>query len=623
MVSNGNPERGCARVSDITDESHSPEPRRRKVRRRRTDAEIAHDRRRRNATRLSCAAAVLVAAGVAGWLGYEGMQAKSSLEKARDFATQSKDALLSGDSETAARAAADADRYARRAHTAAHSVPWRIAGSVPWVGTPFESTAQMTDIVAGLTSDVLQPVVDAGAALSPARLLLDGARIDFGALGDAAPVLESTSAAMTELDAQAQMVDHTYVGAIDRARIQLREQTSELSGLLENTALAARIAPAMLGGDGPRSYFMGFQTNAEARGTGGLMGGFAILRAEDGAVRVDDVASNRELRLDYAPIDLGPDFTRLYGPSRPTQDFRNSNVSSHFPYAARIWQSIWKQESGESVDGVIATDPVALSYVLDVVGAVTMPDGEKITAENVVALTGSTAYARFGDDQKARKEYLETIARKVVVKLTGDIDRPRALLEALGRAASEGRLAVWSSHGDEQEVLATTALGHSVPEDPAPYAGVVVNNLGGNKLDYFLERGIDYTAGSCVGQTRTSTVTIRLSNTLPPGEHTAYVAGMFDNPMGAPVGTNLTDVSLLATQGARLERVTVGGRPAFALTGKELGHPVFGVQLPVPQGATVEVVYELTEPVVGGGARVPVQPLIDDPTVTVSVPDCA
>ncbi len=407
---------------------------------------------------------------------------------------------------------------------------------------------------------------------------------------------------MTELDAQAQMVDHTYVGAIDRARIQLREQTSELSGLLENTALAARIAPAMLGGDGPRSYFMGFQTNAEARGTGGLMGGFAILRAEDGAVRVDDVASNRELRLDYAPIDLGPDFTRLYGPSRPTQDFRNSNVSSHFPYAARIWQSIWKQESGESVDGgVIATDPVALSYVLDVVGAVTMPDGEKITAENVVELTGSTAYARFGDDQKARKEYLETIARKVVVKLTGDIDRPRALLEALGRAASEGRLAVWSSHGDEQEVLATTALGHSVPEDPAPYAGVVVNNLGGNKLDYFLERGIDYTAGSCVGQTRTSTVTIRLSNTLPSGEHTAYVAGMFDNPMGAPVGTNLTDVSLLATQGARLERVTVGGRPAFALTGKELGgHPVFGVQLPVPQGATVEVVYELTEPVVGG-----------------------
>ena len=551
------------------------------------------------------------------------MQAKSSLEKARDFATQSKDALLSGDPEAATRAAADADRHAQRAQAAAHSVPWRIAGAVPWLGTPFESTTQMTDIVTGLTTDVLQPVVDAGAALSPSRLLLDGARIDFGALGDAAPVLETTSAAMTDLDAQAQAVDHTYIGAIDRARIQLQEQTAELSGLLENTALAARIAPAMLGGDGPRSYFMGFQTNAEARGTGGLMGGFAVVRAEDGAVRVDDVASNRELRLDYAPVDLGPDFARLYGPSRPTQDFRNSNVSSHFPYAARIWQSIWQQESGETVDGVIATDPVALSYVLDVVGAVTMPDGEKITAENVVELTGSTAYARFGDDQKARKEYLEMIARKVVQKLTGNIDRPRALLEALGRAAGEGRLAVWSSHAGEQDVLATTALGHSVPEDPAPYAGIVVNNLGGNKLDYFLEREIDYTAGSCDGQTRTSTVTVRLANNLPSGEHTAYVAGMFDNPMGAPVGTNLTDVSLLATQGARLDKVTVDGRTAFALTGKELGHPVFGVQLPVPQGSTVEIVYELTEPVVAGAARVPVQPLIDDPMVSVSVPDCA
>ena len=33
--------------------------------------------------------------------------------------------------------------------------------------------------------------------------------------------------------------------------------------------LAARLAPSMMGGDGPRTYIMGFQTNAEARGTGG------------------------------------------------------------------------------------------------------------------------------------------------------------------------------------------------------------------------------------------------------------------------------------------------------------------------------------------------------------------
>ena len=265
---------------------------------------------------------------------------------------------------------------------------------------------------------------------------------------------------------------------------------------------------------------------------------------------------------------------------------------------------------------------MALSYVLEVVGDVTLPDGEKITADNVVELTESTAYARFGDDQPARKAYLETVAQTVVKKLTGSISKPRALLEALGRAAGEGRLAVWSSVPGEQDVLATTPLGHVVPDDPAPYAHVVVNNLGGNKLDYYLTREIEYKAGSCEGETRDSQVTVRLTNALPEGDYTNYVAGTFDNPVGAPVGTNLIDLGLLATQGAHLKKVTVNGTSGFAYTAAERGHPMFNVQAPVPQGETVEFVYELNEPVTAGEPRVPIQPLIDEPNVLIDAPTC-
>ena len=48
-----------------------------------------------------------------------------------------------------------------------------------------------------------------------------------------------------------------------------------------------------------------------------------------------------------------------------------------------------------NVDGVVAIDPVALSYVLGAVGPVTMPDGEVVTKDNVVELTESTAYSPF------------------------------------------------------------------------------------------------------------------------------------------------------------------------------------------------------------------------------------
>ena len=74
-----------------------------------------------------------------------------------------------------------------------------------------------------------------------------------------------------------------------------RGRRLEIAELLENTALAARLAPSMMGADGPRTYFMGFQTNAEARGTGGLLGGFGILRFDNGTPTVDTLAANTEL----------------------------------------------------------------------------------------------------------------------------------------------------------------------------------------------------------------------------------------------------------------------------------------------------------------------------------------
>jgi len=149
----------------------------------------------------------------------------------------------------------------------------------------------------------------------------------------------------------------------------------------------------------------------------------------------------------------------------------------------------------------------------------------------------------------------------------------------------------------------------------------VINNNGGNKLDYYLEREIDYTAGDCTGDTRATAVTVRLTNNTPDTKFPRIVAGTFkDKPL--PYGTNLAMVSLLSTNGATLTKASIDGKQSFAIQGKELGHPIFTVPVTIPKGATVELRYELNEPTAPGAARVPVQPLIDDPKVTVSVPNC-
>ncbi|WP_396229763.1 DUF4012 domain-containing protein, partial [Frankia sp. CpI1-P] len=52
----------------------------------------------------------------------------------------------------------------------------------------------------------------------------------------------------------------------------------------------------MLGANGPRTYFIAFQNNAEIKGTGGLLGVFGVLTANHGKVDLVRTASNTELR---------------------------------------------------------------------------------------------------------------------------------------------------------------------------------------------------------------------------------------------------------------------------------------------------------------------------------------
>ena len=564
----------------------------------------------------------------AGWLGYGAMQAKSSLEQSRDYAQQAKDALLGGKADDGTRFAENAEFFARQARSATHSLPWNIAAAVPWLGSPFKSGQQISDVVVGLTADVLKPAAKAGVGISPDTLFADG-RVNLQLLREKEPALAALSADATRLDGQAAAITKpAFISALGDARTQLQDQTSDIAGLFRNTALAARLAPSMMGADGPRTYLMGFQTPAEARGTGGLLGGFGVLRFDNGKPTVDTLGANTALDGASAEIDLGSEFNSQYGYTNPYTDYRNSNLSAHFPYAAQIWKSMWEQKSGLKADGVIALDPVALSYVLGATGPITLPDGEIVTQQNVVELTLSTAYTRFPElqDQFKRKQYLQDIAKEVVKKLTGRVQSPRAIIDALSRAASEHRIAVWSAFPADQLLLEETPISNTVPDDPAPYASVIINNLAGNKMDYYLKREIEYAADGCDGDVRNSTITVRLSNTATDKPLPDYVAGSpglsSDIPFKAPSGTMVTSVRVIATRDAKLVNVTSNGAKVPAVVRKERGHPTFEVQVAIPPGQGGELVFRLAEPTSPGAPRVPIQPLIDAVTPLISVPEC-
>lgn len=587
---------------------------------------VYDQRRRRRGFIWGATLLVLAILGLGCWVAVDAFQAKTNLEQARSSAQDAKDALLNGNTQAASKSADDAVLRARAARDATHSVAWNVAAALPWLGSPFRTGQQVTDVVLGLASEVLRPAADVGIAIAPDRLYRDG-RVDVDLLRSQERQLSELSENAVLLNTQAGAItDPRYVSLLSDARTELQLQISGITSVIENAALAARLAPSMMGADGPRTYFMGFQTNAEARGTGGLLGGYGILEFNDGTPTVDAVAPNTNLEDAVAPVELGLEFDQQYGYAQPFTDFRNSNLSPHFPYAAQIWKAMWAEQTGLDVDGVIAIDPVALSYILSAVGPVTMPDEEVVSSENVVELTESTAYIRFPTDQVARKQYLQDIANAVVTKMTGPVRSPRKLLDALGKAVGERRIAVWSASPSEQELLERTPLAHVLPGDEAPYAAVVVNNLGGNKLDYYLDTQIDYSADDCRGDTRASTVNVKLTNDVPSEplpDYVAAAAGLSPELLIAvPPATNITSIRLFATKGAELSAAILNGERVPAIIHTERGHPVFEVQAIIPPNQTADISFQMSEPTAPGAPRVPSPALVHTVVPNVVVPAC-
>lgn len=569
--------------------------------------------------------AVLVAVLIAllAWLAYSALQVKDDLESARSDASRARTLALDGDQNGARQAAQAAADSAGRAGDRSHGMVWSAAASIPWMGSPLKSVQQMSDAVDDLATEVLVPSADLAAVLNPSKIR-SGDQVNTTPLRAAQPELAAVAEKSTAIAEEVSTIKPTWLGVVADAQGQLQAQVDEAAATLNGTNVAAQLVPSMLGGDGPRNYFLAFQTPSESRGTGGLVGGFAVLNARNGRVTVPTLGANSTFDDPARPqIDLGEDYDTIYSSYRPYTDFRNGNLSPNFPDAAQIWIANWKRQTGQQLDGAMALDPIALSYVLKVTGPVTLPNGEKITADNVVPITLSSSYERFAGDNEARKVYLQAIAKAVVEQLADAKSNSGDVLEALGRGVHERRIMIYSTHPEEQQVLESTNLGHQISDTESPYLQVALGNASGNKVDYYLKRDITYRAGDCSGDTRESTVTVKLTNTLDDMSLPDYVIGSMGTRLKVPKGTSLTNVEMLTTKGAVVKEISVDGQTPMYVEQPLHGRPYLSTMVRIPPGETVTVTLKLDEPTSATGpVQVPIQPLTDDPTVTVDVPTC-
>lgn len=571
--------------------------------------------------------AVLSGAGLvvlgAAWIVVTGFMARSQLLTVRADVSQLQSQVSDGDLAAANATARTLAVHAHQAHRDTTGPAWALAAAIPGGGAPLRTIRGIASSGDSLGSQALPDLITAQRKLHLQTLRRPDGSINVAAISAAAPFLARAdhSLSMASANVAAQPA-HTWLGAADQARSAVAGPLASLARTVHSGDIATHVAPAMLGASGPQRYFVGFQNDAEARGTGGLPGAFAILVADHGKLQFTQFGNDDQLARTATGLNLGSAYSALYGNGDPTSLYLNSNLSPNFPYAAQIWAAMWEKRSGQHVNGAIAVDPTAISYLLGATGPVTLADHSQATASNIVALTQSEVYARFSKPD-AQKAYLQSVAQSISGRLLDAHGSMTRLLGAVAQAAGQRRLLLWSADPAVEKRLDQTTAAGAIPVTSAPYVGLSIVNDAGNKLDYYLGRSVRWQRTGC-GATRTVTVRIALTNSAPASGLPPIVTARSDNPgYSVKPGDNRLEVSYFATHGALMRSVTANGKPATASSGTELGHPVFTVDLELPRGTTRTIVFHLTEPAGSGSPVVLRQPLVRPLHVSLENAQCS
>ena len=490
---------------------------------------------------------------------------------------------------------------------------WSVPAAVPVLGAPFRTVRGAATAVQEVADGVLPDLETAQHELLAGALHTPAGGVQLQPLTAAQRPLARADVRTQQILSQVQGLQHSFIGPVDHGREQLLSQIKGLAGQLTAADTAVRLLPPMLGGNGQRRYFLGFENSAESRGLGGLPGAYAIIRADHGKISFEKFGNDTDFNgIHVSNADFGPDYAAHYGGAAPQDVFVNSDISPHFPYTAKLWMRYWQAKTGETLDGAVATDPTALSYLLDVTGPTRLPDGTAVNAQNVVALTESVAYSRFTETPK-RKQFFIDIAKAVADDvLTRGPAKDTTLAKSLARGVGERRLLVFSGRLDEQQLLAGEPIAGLLPDSSAPFNSVVINNAAGSKLDYYLARDVRYSGPTCSGRVRTSTVTVRLTNNAPTSGLSDYAVARADKPpQGTPRGSERLLVGDYTTKGALLASATLDGKQAFLAVNAERGRPVYTALVEISPRTSRTLVLYLVEPVSALGVpSTMVQPLV-------------
>jgi hypothetical protein len=471
---------------------------------------------------------------------------------------------------------------------------FRLAGAVPYFGRPVraiqhavaagEHEARAARLMRGLASDVLG---GEGEQDSRSQVFRKG-RVDLELLGAAVPRLESvvSEVRLADLDIRA-IPSLPFMGHLDRLKSDALEASGQAVTMAEEALAGARLLPSLLGSGGSRAYLLVLQDGSRLRATGGTAVAWGLVETADGRLGAPETGSLvPPAGVDpVAPSSLPPSvswFLENVPGLRSAAGPGDLNLSPDFPASAQAWATVAEAATGRPLQGVIAVDAVALSYLLEGREVTVASRGAPVSGQNVVRV--------IGESHELGSPGREALAAEVLVAAWSVIRDPDPLiptLKRIGRALREKHLQIWSALPADRPHLDALGWDGSLDMGAGDHLQVAATNLLANGLDQYVHLEVGYEVTVLASGDIRSTCLITVRNEAPGRLHAA-IAGE-----GRNAGANRALLALYVPGTAKLDGADpVDGPPAHG----EAGGMVFLRTVRAPTGEEASVRFEYTVP---------------------------
>ncbi|MCA4133071.1 DUF4012 domain-containing protein [Arthrobacter sp. M4] len=548
---------------------------------------------------------ILATAAAVGWLVMKATTVRAELEAAAELLPRLKADILADRKDGALATASELRSHTASAKAAVDDPLWNIAVAIPWVGPNFSAASELARSADDVANLGLMPIVNVYDTLDWDRLLPGSKESNLEPIRSASSTVTSAANAIRLSTERLNAIDTgSLIPQIERPLTQARTELNSVRDALDVAADVTRLAPGMLGSDSPRKYLVLIQNNAEIRASGGIPGALAVLTADKGKLTLGTRSSAGALGTFVPPVQVDQEQTNAYS-VRLGKYMQDVNLTPDFPTSASTAKTMWERGTGESVDGVISIDPVALGYILDATGPIQLTGDEvpgartslpkQLTGANVVKTLMSDVYTNI-TDPKAQDQYFATVSGEVFGALASGKSDPKKLIDGISKGAAERRIAIWSSHRDEQDKIANHTVSGSVsgPSVSPAQFGVYFNDGTGAKMDYYVKRSVQLVQVCPVDGYNQVKVRITSTNTAPADAATslpAYVTG--NGAFGVPPGQVQTNIVAYGPTQSQIESAVQDGKKVPFAANFHAKRPVGSVTslLAPGQSTTIEFTF--------------------------------